>query len=172
MVRSHTEWRTHWCHKEDDIRKVKNKKDGTDKCKIYRQDYTRRTFDYSLGGYYFQECWMQLLTGVMDAYSMTGYHSNILSWSMMDYIIFEPILEKVFFDYSLGGYSHRERWARTRRYFLASIGTCEEEECYSHRERVLWLFKPEYFQSKFDCNMRFSSCVITTKLECRDLSRR
>jgi hypothetical protein len=23
-----------------------------------------------------------------------------------------------FFDYSLGGYSHRERWARTRRYFL------------------------------------------------------
>jgi hypothetical protein len=23
--------------------------------------------------------------------------------------IFEPILEKIFFDYSLGGYSHRER---------------------------------------------------------------
>jgi hypothetical protein len=33
-------------------------------------------------------------------------------------LYFEPILGKVFFDYSLGGYSHRERWARTRRYFL------------------------------------------------------
>jgi hypothetical protein len=32
--------------------------------------------------------------------------------------------------------------------------------------------KPEYFQSKFDCDMRFSSCVIAMKLECRDLSRR
>jgi hypothetical protein len=30
----------------------------------------------------------------------------------------EPILENSFFDYSLGGYSHRERWARTRRYLL------------------------------------------------------
>jgi hypothetical protein len=43
---------------------------------------------------------------------------------------------------------------------------------YSHRERVFWLQKPEYFQSKFDCDIRFSSCVIATKLECRDLSRR
>jgi hypothetical protein len=43
---------------------------------------------------------------------------------------------------------------------------------YSHRERVFWLQKPEYFQSKFDCDVRFSSCVIATKLECRDLSRR
>jgi hypothetical protein len=43
---------------------------------------------------------------------------------------------------------------------------------YSHQERVFWLLKPEYFQSKFDCDVRFSSCVIATKLECRDLSRR
>jgi hypothetical protein len=48
----------------------------------------------------------------------------------------------------------------------------EVQECYSHRERVLWLKKPKYFQSKFDCDIRFSSCVIATQLECRDLSRR
>jgi hypothetical protein len=28
---------------------------------------------------------------------------------MMDYTIFEPILKKDLFNYSLGGYSHRER---------------------------------------------------------------
>jgi hypothetical protein len=38
--------------KEDDIRK---KKDGANKCKIYRHDYMWRIFDYSLGGYYFQK---------------------------------------------------------------------------------------------------------------------
>jgi hypothetical protein len=44
---------------------------------------------------------------------------SISSWSMMDYAIFLSLYsKKVFFDYSLGGYSHRERWARTRRYFL------------------------------------------------------
>jgi hypothetical protein len=58
MVRTYTVWRTHWRHKEDDIRK---KKDGADKCKIYKQDYMWRIFDYSLGGYYFQKYWMQLL---------------------------------------------------------------------------------------------------------------
>jgi hypothetical protein len=30
---------------------------------------------------------------------------------------FETIFEKRFFDYSLGGYYHRERWASTRRYY-------------------------------------------------------
>jgi hypothetical protein len=28
--------------------------------------------------------------------------------------IFESIPEQSFFDYSLGGYSHRERWSRAR----------------------------------------------------------
>jgi hypothetical protein len=48
---------------------------------------------------------------------------------MMEYTIFEPILErkKVLFDYSLGGYSHRERWARTRRCFLTSTGARKSE---------------------------------------------
>jgi hypothetical protein len=31
-------------------------------------------------------------------------------------LIFETIPEKTF-GYSLGGYYHRERWARTRRYY-------------------------------------------------------
>jgi hypothetical protein len=31
-------------------------------------------------------------------------------------LIFESIPEKTF-DYSLGGHYHRERWARTRRYY-------------------------------------------------------
>jgi hypothetical protein len=33
---------------------IKKKKDGADKCKIYRQYYMRRTLDYSLRGYYLQ----------------------------------------------------------------------------------------------------------------------
>jgi hypothetical protein len=32
--------------------------------------------------------------------------------------VFETILEKDFFDYSLGGYFHQERWACTRRCFI------------------------------------------------------
>jgi hypothetical protein len=48
--------------------------------------------------------------------------------------------KKVLFDYSLGGYSHRERWARTRRCLLMSTGARKVKEdsmkrCYSHRER-------------------------------------
>jgi hypothetical protein len=42
--------------------------------------------------------------------------------------IFEPILEIKNFDYSLGGYSHRERWARTRRCFLMNIGARKAKE--------------------------------------------
>jgi hypothetical protein len=34
---------------------------------------------------------------------------------------FETILKKRFFDYSLGGYYHRERWARTRRYYWVTV---------------------------------------------------
>jgi hypothetical protein len=34
-------------------------------------------------------------------------------------LIFESILENIF-NYSLGGYYHRERWARTRRYHSAT----------------------------------------------------
>jgi hypothetical protein len=30
---------------------------------------------------------------------------------------------------------------------------------------------PNIFQSKFDYDIRFSSCIIATKLECRDLSQ-
>jgi hypothetical protein len=41
------------------------------------------------------------------------------------YNILEPILEKKrenFFDYSLRGYYHRERWSRTRRCLFMSTG--------------------------------------------------
>jgi hypothetical protein len=38
--------------------------------------------------------------------------------------------------------------------------------------KIYGLKKPEYFQSKFDCDIRFSICVIAMKLECHDLSRR
>jgi hypothetical protein len=39
-----------------------------------------------------------------------------------EYNVLEPILEKWIFDYSLGGYSHRERWARTRWCLFMSTG--------------------------------------------------
>jgi hypothetical protein len=42
--------------------------------------------------------------------------------------IFEPILEIRFFKYSLGGYSHRERWARTRRCFFMNTGARKAKE--------------------------------------------
>jgi hypothetical protein len=44
------------------------------------------------------------------------------------YNLFEPILENKFFDYSLGGYSHRESWARTRRYFYMYNGAKKAKE--------------------------------------------
>jgi hypothetical protein len=42
--------------------------------------------------------------------------------------VLEPILEISFFDYSLGGYSHRERWARTRRCFFMNNGAKKAQE--------------------------------------------
>jgi hypothetical protein len=42
--------------------------------------------------------------------------------------VFEPILEISFFDYSLGGYSYRERWARTRRCFFMNNGAKKAKE--------------------------------------------
>jgi hypothetical protein len=42
--------------------------------------------------------------------------------------VFEPILEISFFDYSLGGYSHRERWAHTRRCFFMNNGAKKAKE--------------------------------------------
>jgi hypothetical protein len=61
--------------------------------------------------------------------------------------------KKYFFDYSLGGYSHRERWARTRRYLSTNTGARKVREetvkrHYSHRERVFiksWLYNPNIF---------------------------
>jgi hypothetical protein len=40
-VRNGTEWHVHWCHKGYGIGRKKN---GTDKCKIYREDYVWRIF--------------------------------------------------------------------------------------------------------------------------------
>jgi hypothetical protein len=78
-----------------------------------------RIFDYSLGGYYLRGYWIQLFTGVVDAYSMTRCYWKYLKlkYDGLHYIL-SLYSKKVFFDYSLGGYSHREQWARTRRYFL------------------------------------------------------
>jgi hypothetical protein len=42
--------------------------------------------------------------------------------------VFEPILKISFFDYILGGYSHRERWARTRRCFFVNNGAKKAKE--------------------------------------------
>jgi hypothetical protein len=42
--------------------------------------------------------------------------------------VFEHMLEISFFDYSLGGYSHQERWARTRRYFFMNNGAKKAKE--------------------------------------------
>jgi hypothetical protein len=50
---------------------------------------------------------------------------------------FETILEKkYFFDYSLGGYSHRERWVRTRR-------------CFEQRRRIRF-WKQHYYHWEED----------------------
>jgi hypothetical protein len=37
-------------------------------------------------------------------------------------------LKNIFFDYSLGGYSHRERWPRTRRNSYEHKGSREGEK--------------------------------------------
>jgi hypothetical protein len=89
---------------------------------------------------------------------------------------------KIIFDYSLGGYFHRERWARTRWCLFMSRSKEGEERIhiwhYSHRERGFyksWLSNPNILcvgSVKQGCDIWFSSCVIATKLECRDLSRR
>jgi hypothetical protein len=42
--------------------------------------------------------------------------------------VLESIIEISFFDYSLGGYSHQERWARTRRYFFVNNGAKKATE--------------------------------------------
>jgi hypothetical protein len=43
--------------------------------------------------------------------------------------ILEPIPEKTF-EYSLGGYTHRERWARTRRNFIFQGNKRRREKTY------------------------------------------
>jgi hypothetical protein len=58
--------------------------------------------------------------------------------------------KKDFFDYSLGGYLHRERWARTRRCSIMNKWrrTSFRKNNYYHREEDFywsWLSKPEYF---------------------------
>jgi hypothetical protein len=42
------------------------------------------------------------------------------------YLFFEPIPKN--FGYSLGGYSHRERWARTRLYLFMNTGAKKAKE--------------------------------------------
>jgi hypothetical protein len=66
-----------------------------------------------------------------------GSTTNILNYFL------EPIPEN--FGYSLGGYSHRERWARTRWYFHEYWSKIGERTIrkfyYSHRECPFYQFK-------------------------------
>jgi hypothetical protein len=59
---------------------------------------------------------------VFRSWSISSWSISKLKYFELKYDALHYILslysKKVFFDYSLGGYSHRERWARTRRYFL------------------------------------------------------
>jgi hypothetical protein len=89
--------------------------------------------------------------------------------------IFEPILD-FFFDYSLGGYSHRERWACTRRRLFMNTTEMKAREASGI---IIAPIGSEFYNSRLNnpniwyietvkqgCDMRFSSCVIATKLEC------
>jgi hypothetical protein len=68
--------------------------------------------------------------------------------------ISEPILER-FFDYSLGGYSHRERRARTRRYLFMTTGAKKVKDDSMKASLLpseasfylIMVIQPEYFQS-------------------------
>jgi hypothetical protein len=92
----------------------------------------------------------------------------------------EPIPE--IFGYSLGGYSHREHWARTRWYLFMSAEAKkvkeQSESTITPIGRDLFLINLSnsnilYSETvKQGCDIWSSSCVIATKLECRDLSQR
>jgi hypothetical protein len=62
------------------------------------------------------------------------------------YNILEPILEKIenFFDYSLGGYYHREHWSRTRRCLFMSTGASKAKK---EMMNVITTIGSEFFKS-------------------------
>jgi hypothetical protein len=67
------------------------------------------------------------------------FRVEVWGWSTLYLSLYS---KKVLFDYSFGGYSHRERWARTRWCLLTSTGAWKAKEYemkhwYSHRE---WVF--------------------------------
>jgi hypothetical protein len=82
------------------------------------------------------------------------------------------------FGYSLGGYSHQERWARTQWYLFMHTGAKKAKEDLGSiitpigREVFYWfrLNNPNILYTrtvKQGCDIWFSGCVIATKLECR-----
>jgi hypothetical protein len=61
--------------------------------------------------------------------------------------LFEPILEISFFDYSLGGYSYRERWARTKRCFFMNNGAKKATEALGS---IITPIGREFYQSRLN----------------------
>jgi hypothetical protein len=61
--------------------------------------------------------------------------------------LFEPILEISFFDYSLGGYYHQERWARTRQCFFMNNGAKKAKEDF---ERIITTIGREFLSIKVE----------------------
>jgi hypothetical protein len=118
------------------------------------------------------------LSNILNNPSATG---RVSLWgielSPLDIHFLEPIPEN--FSYSLGGYSHRERWARTRWYL--SMNT-EAKKAKENSESFITPIGRELFIDlsfnnsnisytetvKQGCDIWFSSCVIATKLKCRD----
>jgi hypothetical protein len=106
---------------------------GTDSAVINWWDYTRKHSTIASGA-----TTIRSTERAPDEISK----KTMASWSMMiENTIFEPILETHFFDYSLEGYSHWERWARTRRCLSMSTRAWKAKEYtmthrYSHREQV------------------------------------
>jgi hypothetical protein len=150
----------------------KNKKDGADKYKVYWWDCTQRYSTIALGATTFdvlkhniyREYWLYTRRKISLIYFELKYDG-------LHYIL-SLYSKKPFSTIASGATPIGSAERAPNDISWQSIRVWKMKECYSHREQVLWLLKPEYFQSKFDCDMRFSSCVIATKLECRDLSRR
>jgi hypothetical protein len=117
-----------------------------------------------------------LPSGALSTHPMILSNKATIWWNKSRYNVFKPILEIRFFDYSLRGYSHRERWARTWWCFSWIVE--------QRRWKMIWKASllpsgGSFYQSSLNnpnilyietvkqgCDLWFSSCVITTKLEC------
>jgi hypothetical protein len=75
------------------------------------------TFKDIEGNYFGELVFDDKMLLIISSWNISKLKYFELKYDALHYIL-SLHSEKVFFDYSLGGYSHRERWACTRWYFL------------------------------------------------------